>query len=322
MATPQGAKHRDLEQRLRDNEQQVRQLTAAALKQRQLSVEQGDFHVSGGGNIVVDDGGNINVTGGDITTQGGSIVAKYSDGSDGIQFGDIFDINQGYTGLGLLVQDNEGNAMLACYQRDVDAGRRLRLSCGFSGSALWLDDTEASFTNGHGDYLNLTDQYVILNGSGKKVWLTGSSIRLQGTPTTSASANLFSNANNDIFKVSSSRRYKQDVQPAEVDPEAVLRLEGVTWRDRLEVEQDPDTDTRYVGFIAEDMEAAGLGQFVVYEDGRPESIAYDRLAVALLALAKHQQQRLDQLEDRLAALEAAHAHPRDHDDDTTRNHDG
>lgn len=59
MATPNGARHRDLEQRLRDIEAQIRQLNTVALRRKQLAVTSGDFVVSGGGSIVVEDAGNL-----------------------------------------------------------------------------------------------------------------------------------------------------------------------------------------------------------------------------------------------------------------------
>jgi hypothetical protein len=61
MATPRGSEHRDLEQRVRDLERHVRELTGAALRRRQLGVDQGDFVVSGGGDVVVQDGGRVRV---------------------------------------------------------------------------------------------------------------------------------------------------------------------------------------------------------------------------------------------------------------------
>lgn len=61
MATPRGAEHRDLEQRLRKIEQALQSLTGAALRRRQLSVDSGDFVVSGGGSVIVKDTGNIKI---------------------------------------------------------------------------------------------------------------------------------------------------------------------------------------------------------------------------------------------------------------------
>jgi hypothetical protein len=131
-------------------------------------------------------------------------------------------------------------------------------------------------------------------------------VRLPWMPT-GAGANTRILNDGTIQMVTSSLRYKQDPQDAEVDPADVLKLQGRTWRQRSEVEADPDTQVRYVGFIAEELdELETMRQFVEYDDqGRPDAIQYDRLTVALLELAKSQQVQLDGLASRVAALEDA-----------------
>lgn len=57
MATPEAAKHRDLEQRFRDLERKVRDLTSRALQRPKFAVTGGDLTVSGGALIV--DGGDF-----------------------------------------------------------------------------------------------------------------------------------------------------------------------------------------------------------------------------------------------------------------------
>lgn len=115
--------------------------------------------------------------------------------------------------------------------------------------------------------------------------------------TTSDAANTRILLDGTIQQVTSSRRYKRDIQDAEVDPAAVLKLVGRTWRDKRRVKEDPDTEHRNIGFIAEELDEAGLGAFVDYdEQGRPDAIQYDRLTVALLAVLKHQDERLTALE--------------------------
>lgn len=59
MATPRGSIHRDVEQRLRDIEKQLRTLTGVSLYRTQLGVSAGDFIVAGGGDVLVQDGGSI-----------------------------------------------------------------------------------------------------------------------------------------------------------------------------------------------------------------------------------------------------------------------
>ena len=140
----------------------------------------------------------------------------------------------------------------------------------------------------------------------------GGELGLYGLPTTSGSSNLrlaTIGGKWTVGYVSSSRRYKQDIAPAQIDPSEVLSLWGSTWRDNTEVDNDPDTTKRSIGFIAEELdEHPTLRQFVDYDDqGRPDAIQYDRLSVALLAVVKDQDARLADLTERLEALEARNA---------------
>ncbi|WP_454112838.1 hypothetical protein [Microbacterium maritypicum] len=68
-------------------------------------------------------------------------------------------------------------------------------------------------------------------------------------------------------------------------------------------------EPRELGLIAEEVDAAGLHEFVIYDaDGVPEGIEYSMLVVALQAIVRwlaeridQQQQRIDRLEQRVAA---------------------
>lgn len=103
-------------------------------------------------------------------------------------------------------------------------------------------------------------------------------------------------SDNGLIKTSTSAlKYKQDVEDAVVDPEDVLNMQPRTWRDRSDVAKNSQTDRRFVGFIADELaDQPSLRQFVVFnDDDEPEAIYYDRLSVALLELAKHQQAQLD-----------------------------
>lgn len=125
---------------------------------------------------------------------------------------------------------------------------------------------------------------------------------LTGPPTTGAAANVNIGPAGQLRESTSSRRFKQDIEDAAVDPAAVLRLRGRTWRDRSEVEDDPDTEIRYVGFIAEEVHDAGLTDLVVYDEEGPRGLSYERMAVPLLELARHQQERIEALEAQVQQL--------------------
>lgn len=104
----------------------------------------------------------------------------------------------------------------------------------------------------------------------------------------------------------SSERYKENITDWGVDVDALLSLAPrlFEWRD-FPGEVD-------IGLIAEEAYAAGLPWLVRFDGPVIEGVRYDRLPVALLAVAQHQQQRIEDLEgfreealSRLAALEGA-----------------
>lgn len=136
--------------------------------------------------------------------------------------------------------------------------------------------------------------------------LSGNRVMVTTVPTTGGAANVrMAAGTGELFTATSSLRYKQDVEDAPDRSDAILTLTGRTWRDRVEVEADPDTELRYVGFIAEELHDAGLTEYVDYDDqGRPNAIQYDRLTVPLLDLAKRQQAQLVDQAARLDRLEA------------------
>ena len=128
-----------------------------------------------------------------------------------------------------------------------------------------------------------------------------------------------------ITYVSSTERVKSDIQDLEVDSGAVLQLRPRTWLpgpverqcpEWMHIQHpegechagelvDPPADApREVGFVAEEIDALGLGEFVEYdEEGLPSSIKYDRLTAALVPLIQQQQAQIVAMSARLDALE-------------------
>lgn len=106
---------------------------------------------------------------------------------------------------------------------------------------------------------------------------------------------------------SSSRRYKQDEQPAGIDTDAVLSIEPKRFRYIEQVEEYGDAAAIEFGLIAEDLHAAGLSPWVVYRevDGEilPDGVNYPMLVVAQQAAIRAQQAQIDALTARLDALD-------------------
>lgn len=122
---------------------------------------------------------------------------------------------------------------------------------------------------------------------------------LSGGGTTGAS---FTNSGS-LVRTSSSRRYKTEIQPLELDLEDLYNTEPKTFKRIDEVEEDPESARVYPGFIAEELAGTSLDKFVFYskdEDGnlRPEGIHYPELTAALLMAIKDLNARLEALESR------------------------
>jgi hypothetical protein len=127
-----------------------------------------------------------------------------------------------------------------------------------------------------------------------------------------------------VTYVTSTERVKSDIQDLQVDPGAVLQLRPRTWLPGPTTRQcpewmhaqhpegdchagelvDPPADAvREVGFVAEELDALGLHDFVEYgTDGLPMSIRYDRMTAALVPLVQQQQAQIDALTAQLQAL--------------------
>ena len=97
---------------------------------------------------------------------------------------------------------------------------------------------------------------------------------------------------------SSSRRYKENIQPFGSGLDLVQRLQPVTfdWKGRTEHD---------LGFIAEDV--AEIEPLLVTHnptDGQIEGVKYDRISVALVNAVKEQQEHIEALQEKNAELQS------------------
>ena len=88
----------------------------------------------------------------------------------------------------------------------------------------------------------------------------------------------------------SARKYKTEIVRSAIKPEDVLALEPVTYR-----RKGSRANPREFGLIADDV-ARTLPEVITYYDGEIDGIRYDLLGVALLAVVKDQQARIEALE--------------------------
>jgi hypothetical protein len=146
------------------------------------------------------------------------------------------------------------------------------------------------------------------------------SIRVVSTPvynnTSTAAANVYVTSAGSLYRSTSSAKYKVNIDRAwakRAPLDAIKKLVPTSYWDKSDAERlahqldtygplkeeeaDYDPPRQYIGLIAEDVEKLGISDLVIYgPDGKPDSVMYERLAVALLPW-------LHEMEDRLQMLE-------------------
>ncbi len=120
--------------------------------------------------------------------------------------------------------------------------------------------------------------------------------RLRGISAAAGATYVHVDGNGKLWKIASSKRYKTNIQDLTTDPHKVLELRPVRFQCKTTGQED-------IGLIAEETEEV-LKDLVIYDnEGRPDAVKYDRVAIYLLGVVKTQQDKIAALEERIVALE-------------------
>ena len=124
-----------------------------------------------------------------------------------------------------------------------------------------------------------------------------------GYATTTNAANVYMNSGSGLIAlVTSSQRYKVEILPETIPLDSVMSLIPKSWIDKGEYEANENSSNglkRVLGVIAEDVaQIPVLKDLLVNynEQGQPDSINYDRIAVTLIPLLQDLQNRVTKLE--------------------------
>lgn len=128
--------------------------------------------------------------------------------------------------------------------------------------------------------------------------------------TTTNSANMRIGASNGLFtRSTSTRKYKIAIEDIKTDPYKLFNVRPRDWYDKTNTEDYCDylngyetdlNDIEYLrripGLLAEEVEEAGLEQFVEYDtDGEVIGVMYDRLWTLLIPIIKDLKNELEEL---------------------------
>jgi len=123
--------------------------------------------------------------------------------------------------------------------------------------------------------------------------------------TTGLAANVFVGSNGDLYRSTSSLRYKINVQDYGKGLSDLAKLRPVTFQSKPKENDELPSTHIYAGFIAEEVDAEGFNEFVFYDvEGRPDAVHYGNMVALLTKAIQELSAKNDALEARLAALES------------------
>jgi hypothetical protein len=274
-----------------------------------------------GVDLVVGDGNNSAIS--VVSSSAGTGYVAFADGTSGTaRYSGLIEYNHTDNYLGLRTSaverariDSSGNLLIGTTSADAKFvvtssatsgwGARILQSSG-SGTPQGLqvvvgqNSTNEVFQCGQGTSFGSVTNLFRVTGNGTINTGTAS-----GSPynlTSGSAANAFLNSNGDLQRSTSSLKYKRDVQDAAYGLADVMALRAVTYKGKSE----SDGDKVFGGLIAEEVHEAGLTEFVQYaEDGSPDALAYGNMVSLCIKAIQEQQQMIDELKAKVAALEAA-----------------
>ena len=94
-----------------------------------------------------------------------------------------------------------------------------------------------------------------------------------------AGAQVFINANNKLGTSTSSKRFKDDIEPMNKASQTLFSLKPMTFRYKEEI--DPSGISQF-GLVAEDVEEVNPDLVVRDKEGKPYSVRYDQVNAMLL----------------------------------------
>jgi hypothetical protein len=119
--------------------------------------------------------------------------------------------------------------------------------------------------------------------------------------TSSNGAAVFINAAGKLGTVTSSRRFKEEIQPMDKTSEALFSLNPVRFHYRKDI--DP-AGTSQLGLVAEDVEKVNPDLVVRDKEGKPYSVRYDQVNAMLLNEFLKEHRKVEKLEATVADLAA------------------
>jgi hypothetical protein len=118
--------------------------------------------------------------------------------------------------------------------------------------------------------------------------------------TSGVAANVGIDSAGNIFRATSSIKYKTDIKPYDKGLDKVLLMNPIYYKSI----SDFDGDKQFAGFIAEEIHELGLNEFVQYNDenNKPEGLNYGNITALLVKAIQEQQALITSLQSQINEL--------------------
>lgn len=278
-----------------------------------------NLHISGANDNT---NGQLKITG---TSGGDAQIAFLTDTNGRGMYVDDSDTNafKIYGGAGKgsneFVIDNSGNVGIGTSSIDgtlhLDGGTNSELviekdGAGYGKIGFHSDGSQTAYISSGGDehmyYYGVSGVYHIFYANGAEKMAinnTGVTSLAVYNNTSGVSANMYVSSSGEFIRATSARRYKKDIADGVKGLTEVLKLQPKTYKSK---NSRIDVDKTFYGFIAEEVEAIGLTEFVEYnEDAEVEGLHYGHMVSLLTKAIQEQQTIIDDLKSRIKTLEEA-----------------
>jgi hypothetical protein len=215
-----------------------------------------------------------NTTGRFNTAVGGAALSSNTDGSDNTAIGS-----------GALNSDLHGNENTAV---GINA---LVSATGSNNVALG--------SNAGNQAVGSDNVYIGFNMQGSDGESNACYIKSIFGQTNNLGSAVFIDANNKLGTLTSSKRFKEDIQPMDKASDALFALKPVTFRYKKEI--DPAGKSQ-LGLVAEDVEKVNPDLVVRDKEGKPYSVRYDQVNAMLLNEFLKEHKKTEKLEATVASL--------------------
>jgi len=189
------------------------------------------------------------------------------------------------TGLGALLSNTSGNGNTA--------NGTLALSNNTTGS----DNIALGRNAGSG--VTTTSNVIVIGTEGNDVDNSCYIGNIFGA-TSSNGAAVFVNSNGRLGTVTSSRRFKECIEPMGDASEALFRLEPISFRYKKHVDPESSEGGPQFGLVAEDVDKVNADLVVRDKEGKPYSVRYDQVNAMLLNEFLKEHRKVEELEATVA----------------------